>query len=181
MLLMAVAGLAHAVATLAVLPGVSDRLRANATAAAGASGSDIDGMVTVLRVGSITGAALTAVVSVLLLLLAFGVRRGRNAARIATWVVCGLGLLCGCGAALALPIQRGGNIDLPGTGLAAALTDAYPSGWIGLNTALSVAQALGYLVVALLLLLPGSFAFFRRPAAPASAAVVAPGWQSPIT
>jgi hypothetical protein len=39
--------------------------------------------------------------------------------------------------------------------------DAYPSGWIGLNIAVAVAQMAGYLLVAVLLVVsPG--AFFRR-------------------
>jgi len=78
------------------------------------------------------------------------VSRGSNSARIGTWVFCGLGLLFGCGTAVAVTAQRAGE-GTPGT-LGYALSEAYPGGWIGLNLALAVAQMAGYLVVAVLLI-----------------------------
>jgi hypothetical protein len=54
-----------------------------------------------------------------------------------------------------------------------ALLDAYPSGWIGLNLTLAIAQVIGYVAVAVLLLVsPGEY--FGRP--PKSAGGPQPGF-----
>jgi hypothetical protein len=157
--LLGVAGLAYAVATLAVTPGVVGRFR---TAAAGADRADVDGFVTVLWVSAAIAAVLAIILFALYAVLALGLRRGSRAARIGTWVVCGLGLLAGCGSALAVVIQRRG-VETPGT-LGTALADAYPNGWIGLNIAMAVGQVAGYGAVAVLLAVsPGRFP--RRAAA----------------
>ena len=155
---MGLAGLAYAVATLAVTPGVVGRFRA---AAIGADRADVNGFVTVLWVAAAVAAVLAIVLFALYVMLALGLRRGSNAARIGAWVVCGLGLLAGCASTTAVVVQRRG-VETPGT-LGTALADAYPNGWIGLNVAVAVAQMVGYVAVAVLLLASPS-AFFRRPA-----------------
>jgi hypothetical protein len=164
---MGLAGLAYALVTLAVMPGVVGRFRA---AAGGADPADVDGFVTVLWVAATVAATVAIILFALYAVLALGLRRGSNAARIGTWVVSGLGLLAGCGSTVAVLAQRSG-VETPGT-LGAALADAYPSGWIGLNIAMAVAQMAGYVGVAVLLAVsPGGF--FRRTA------VAGPGyaWQ----
>jgi hypothetical protein len=161
------AGLGYAVATLAVTPGVVGRFR---HAAAGADPSDVDGFVTVLWVAAAVAAVLAIILFALYVVLALGLRRGSNAARIGTWVVSGLGLLAGCGSAVAVVIQRRG-VETPGT-LGTALADAYPNGWIGLNIAMAVAQMAGYVAVAILLAVSHS-AFPRRTA------VAGPGYSWP--
>jgi hypothetical protein len=155
---MALAGLAYAVATLAVTPGVVGRFRA---AAAGADRADVDGFATVLWVAAAVAAVLAVILFALYVVLALGLRRGSNAARIGAWVVSGLGLLAGCGSTVAVVVQRRG-IETPGT-LGTALADAYPSGWIGLNIAMAIAQMAGYLAVAVLLAVSPS-GFVRRAA-----------------
>jgi hypothetical protein len=165
---MGLGGLAYAVATLAVTPGVVDRFR---TGAAGASTTDVDGFVTVLWVAAAIGTVLAVILFALYVVLALGLRRGSNGARIGAWVVSGLGLLGGCGATLTVLIERAGD---DGSGpMTTALLDAYPSGWIGLNLTLAIAQVIGYVAVAVLLLVsPGEY--FGRP--PKSAGGPQPGF-----
>lgn len=158
LIVMAVVGLVYAIATLAVAPGTVDRFR---TAAGTSSATDIDGFVTVVWIGAALGAVLAVILFALYVVLALGLRRGSNAARIATWVVAGLGLLAGCGSTVTVALERGG--DPPRDTLGAALADAYPGSWIGLNVGLAVAQMLAYVLVAVLLLAsPGTF-FGRAP------------------
>jgi hypothetical protein len=146
---MAFIGLGYAISALAVAPRVVSRFRDAATAAGGAK-DEIDGFVTVIW----AGAGIAVVVSVLLfalyLVLALGLRRGSPGARVGAYLVCGLGLLAGCGATVAVAAQQGSS-TFGGSGPAAALADAYPGGWVGLNVTMSVAQMLGYALVAILL------------------------------
>ncbi|UQU64854.1 hypothetical protein COUCH_00335 [Couchioplanes caeruleus] len=159
LIVMAVAGLAYAVATLATAPGTVDRFRS----AAGA-GDDVDGYVTVVWMGAALAAVLAVLLFALYVVLALGLRRGSNGFRIATLVVCALGLLAGCASATTVGIQRSGD-SVPGS-LGAALTDAYPASWIPLNIGLAIAQIAGYVLVgALLLAAPREF--FGRPSKPA--------------
>ncbi|MEV7621469.1 hypothetical protein [Actinoplanes sp. NPDC089786] len=160
LLVMAFVGLAYAVVTLIVTPGVIDRFRADAGSAASA---DVDGYVTVVWTFAALGTVLAVVLFALYIVLALGLRRGSNGSRIATWVVCALGVLVGCGSAIAVGAQRAGD-GTPGT-LGSALTEAYPGSWIGLNVTLLVAQIVGYLIVALLLVV--SRGYFRPAGDPA--------------
>jgi hypothetical protein len=97
--------------------------------------------------------------------LAVGLRRGSNAARVTTWVVCGLGLLAGCGSALTVFGQDGLSDSGPGA--------MYPSGWVGLNVAMTIAQMIGYVTVAVLLVASPAH-FFRGGGAPAQAGQAGP-------
>jgi hypothetical protein len=107
------------------------------------------------------GAVLAVILFGVCVVLALGLRRGSNTARIATWVTAGLGLLAGCTSTLVMAVQFGDDAT-QGT-LEAALAEAYPGSWVGLNVSLSVAQMAGYLVVSLLLLAaPGTY-FGRAP------------------
>src|SRR5690349_17011000 len=86
LILMAVVGLGYAVATLAIAPGTVDRFQA---AAAGGNSADVDGFVTVVWIGAALSAVLAVILFALYVVLALGLRRGSNAARIATGVVAG--------------------------------------------------------------------------------------------
>ncbi|GID95178.1 hypothetical protein Adi01nite_45900 [Amorphoplanes digitatis] len=156
---MAVAGLAYAIAAIAIAPGTIDRFRA---ATGGSGGADVDGMVTVVWIVAAVGAVLAVILFALYIVLALGLRRGSNAARIAAWVVSGLGLLAGCASTVVMTVQLSGADAAQGTP-EAALADAYPGSWFGLNVVLCVAQMAGYVVVGMLLLAaPGTF-FGRAP------------------
>jgi hypothetical protein len=168
--LMAVGALAYATAGLLALDGTVERFR-SAAGGTGVGAGEIDGLVTLLRLSTVLSAVLTVLVGLLLVGLAVGLFAGRPGVRVATWVVCGLGLLCGCCGLAVLVGQRVAPLRLgageqPTAELLAVLGDAYPAWWIPLNAALSVGQALGYLVVAALLALPAANTWFgrRRPA-----------------
>jgi hypothetical protein len=182
MIFMGVAGLVNAVVGLVAIGGVVDRFR-DAAAATGASESDIDGLAGVAWGTVIVGAVLSVLFAVLLIALGRGNLRGSSGARIGTWVVSGLGLFCGCCGLLAVISQSAlswnVSTDDRTEDLTQALTDAYPGWWIGLNGVVSAAQALGYLVVALLLALPASHPYFRKQAV-APAAPVPPPATPPL-
>jgi hypothetical protein len=174
LILMAVVGLGYAVATLVIAPGTVDRFRA---AARGANSVDVDGFVTVVWIGAALSAVLAVILFALYVVLALGLRRGSNAARIATWVVAGLGLLGGCVTTATVALERAGD-PVQGS-LSAALSDAYPGGWIPLNIALAVAQMLGYVLVGVLLLVsPGTF-FGRAPKQQPPDPFAAPAYGTP--
>ncbi|MCX4387485.1 hypothetical protein OG777_11145 [Micromonospora peucetia] len=170
--LMAVAALAYAAVGAVTRGGTVDRFRA-ASADTSASPDQIDTVATLLGVSTVLTAVVSLLAGLLLAGLALGLRAGRDGARTATWVVSGLGLLAGCcGLTLlvgqrALPLGPDEN-DRATAELFNLLADAYPSWWIPLGTGLSVGQVLGYLVVAVLLALPGASAWFRRRPAPSA-------------
>lgn len=166
MVVMGIVGLVNALAGLATMQGIVERFRI-AAQRTGASPSDIDAISAFAWATVIVAALVGVVLAVLLIVLAVGNLRGSNGARIATWIVCGLGLICGCCGLVvaigqsAVPVSAAAG-DRVTQDLLRALTAEYPSWWVWLNAGLSAAQALGYLVVALLLALPAASAFFRR-------------------
>lgn len=168
MISMAVAGLANAIFGLAGTAGVVDRYR-QAAAATGESDAVIDVLANLAWGTVIIAAVLAVIVGTLLVVLALGNLRGSSGARIATWFVSGLGLLCGVFSLFAVLLQAAltWNVsdDRVTEELTRALTDAYPAWWIALNGVAATGQALGYLVVAVLLALPAAHPYFRgRPA-----------------
>lgn len=180
LLLMAVGAVAYAVANLLVTAGTVDRFR-EAARATGAGNGEIDGVASLLRGSTVFSAVLGVLVALLLVGLGLGLLSGRAGARVTTWVVAGLGLFCGCcGLAVlvgqrAAPLRLGAD-DRVTADLLARVGDAYPGWWIPVNAGVSVAQILGYLVVAALLTLPTAGAFFhRRPPRPATGPVPPPG------
>ncbi|MFI6260321.1 hypothetical protein ACIBCL_30005 [Micromonospora zamorensis] len=166
LLVKAVAALAYAVVDLVVLGGTVDAFR-TAARDTSASPEQIDDVVTLLRASAVLSAVVAALSAPVLAGLALGLLAGRNGVRVATWVVSGLGLLAGCCSVAVLIGERAAPLQL-GSGeqavaeLLGLIGDAYPSWWIPLNAGLSVAQGLGYLVVATLLALPAANAWFGR-------------------
>lgn len=176
--LMAAGGLVQAIAGLATLGGTVDRFRA-AAEQTGADRTEIDGVTSLLRLGAGVSTAVAVVAAVVLAGLALGNLQSVNRVRIVTWVVCGLGLLCGCCSLAVLIVQRAVPLSSARDGqisteLIRAVTDAYPSWWVPLAVWLSGAQALGYFVVAMLLVLPAANAFFRGRAPMSGQPPVAP-------
>ncbi|MEV0324835.1 hypothetical protein AB0H63_00080 [Micromonospora echinospora] len=165
---MATVGVAYAVAGLLTVDGTVTRFR-SATMDAPDRGA-VDGVVTLVRTTTVLTAVLAVAVGALLVALALGLLAGRAGTRVATWVVCGLGLLAGGGALALVVAQRFTPFRLDADERTAAvllnaLTEAYPNGWVPLNAGLSIGQVLGYLVVAMLLALPSVNAYHRqRPA-----------------
>ncbi|RAO43575.1 hypothetical protein [Micromonospora saelicesensis] len=166
LVVMAVAALAYAVVDLVVLGGTVDAFR-SAARDTSASPEQIDDVVTLLRASAVLSAVVAVLSAPVLAGLALGLLTGRNGVRVATWVVSGLGLLAGCCSVAVVVGERSAPLQL-GSGeqalaeLLGLIGDAYPSWWIPLNAGLSVAQALGYLVVATLLALPAANSWFDR-------------------
>ncbi|RAO29439.1 hypothetical protein PSN13_04633 [Micromonospora saelicesensis] len=174
LVVMAVVALAYAVVDLVVLGGTVDAFR-SAARDTSASPEQIDDVVTLLRASAVLSAVVAVLSAPVLAGLALGLLTGRNGVRVATWVVSGLGLLAGCCSVAVVVGERSAPLQL-GSGeqalaeLLGLVGDAYPSWWIPLNAGLSVAQALGYLVVATLLALPAANSWFGRHRAPAPTA-----------
>ncbi|MGV9976598.1 hypothetical protein ACWDUH_02840 [Micromonospora wenchangensis] len=186
--LMALAAGVYAVTGLLALGGTVDRFR-GAAAGTAADPGDVDGLVRLLRLGTVGAAVLTVLVALLLVGLAGGLLARRRAARVGVWVVCGLGLLAGVCALAVLVGQRVrplrlGSGDQGVADLFTILDDAYPSWWVPVNAGVSAAQALGYLAVAVLLALPPANTWFtgRRPARPGygPASFTAAPYPSPV-
>jgi Family of unknown function (DUF6264) len=173
-------GLLNSLLSLVNLGTTTDRFRELARGVANATPKDIDNQVTQLGVQTIVGAVIGLLIALLVIVLAFWLLRGSNAARITTWVLCGIGALCACCSGVSLfalssldrvtvsgDVQAEKRVDL-----AKALVDAVPGWQKGLAGTVSVVELLGYLAVAILLALPAANAFFRK---------AAPVWQPPTT
>lgn len=164
--LMAVVAVAYAVAGLFVLFRTVNAVRLAAGSAA--SSDEVDAVVALVTVWTVAGALISLLAGVLLAVLAGLVRAGRSGARVATWVVAGLGVVAGCcgltglGGMRAFPMQPSDE-DRSTVELLAQVSEAYPGWWIPLGASLSVGQVLGYLGVAMLLALPPAAGWFRRP------------------
>lgn len=104
------------------------------------------------------------VVSLVYALLGFLNRKGKNGARIATWVLSGILLLCGA-AGMGLQAMSAGTGDQNGIDMQKvqdAVTDAVP-GIFGLwQTISGILGLLIYLAVIVLLALPAANDFFRK-------------------
>jgi hypothetical protein len=171
---------------------VSQDFRSNA-ADSGASRSDIDGLATGIQATMITGGILTLVLAVAVVLLAIGVFRRSNAARITALVLVIASLFCGVGGAGVTSAARSAtDLSLQDTdaqtaeNLGQALGDSIPAWFVGLTIGLSCVQVLAYLAVVVLLLLPASNAYFRRastqqptPPAPSAPPPMAPPPTAP--
>jgi phosphoglycerol transferase MdoB-like AlkP superfamily enzyme len=169
MILIGLLGLIMAITSLAAMNTLVNRFRERA-ADTDASPTDVDNLVGVVRVVTIVIAISVLLLAVLLILLAFGNLRGSNTARVLTWIVCVLGVLCGCcgvfGAFTSSRMTTFGTTDTDSATaeqLGRALSDSYPGWWSGVNGSLSILQVLGYIAVAVLLALPAANAYFRRP------------------
>jgi hypothetical protein len=164
---MAVAGLAYAISMVAVTPGTVGRFR-DATA-----GSEVaENFIAVVWLDSAVGVVVALLVAALFVVLGLGLRQGRRVVWGITLGVCVLGVLGGCGSVVAIGGQQSG--DAVAGSLGEALNTAYPSGWIGLNAAVAVAQVIAYLLVAFLLLLAPR-AFFGAARAAGTPGAHGPG------
>ncbi len=92
--MMGAVGVAYAAVTVAVTPGTVRRSRAGAT---GVDPAEADGVVALVWTRAAAAVLVSAALFAQLLVLAAGLRRGRPGARTGTWVLAGLGALCGCG------------------------------------------------------------------------------------
>ncbi|HZM77301.1 MAG TPA: hypothetical protein VFC19_16330 [Candidatus Limnocylindrales bacterium] len=135
---------------------------------------EIDSIVSFLRFSLICTAVIAVLFAVLLAVLAWGVARGSQPARVVTWIVCGVGVLWACcngfGSIASFASANPSSTDpdqIAGNLAVRALPD-WAGGVLLGSSAISV---LGYIATAVLLALPAANAYFKgqRPA----------GWSPP--
>lgn len=134
------------------------------------AGTSVAGAESVIAIFAVLGAVIQLLLAATFVVLAVLNNRGRNASRITTWVLGGLGVCCtGLNAGGSAFGNLGGGTtggDLPNPDeVQRRLTDALP-GWVGpVTTLMAVLSLLALLAVIILLALPASNAFFRKPTA----------------
>lgn len=129
---------------------------------------DEDAMRTGAVIGSVGGAALGALFGIAYLVLAIFNARGKNAARITTWVFAGLGVCCGTLGVIGSAVSSfnfGGSTDNgpDPDDVRRQLEDALPSWYTPVVITLAVLALLSLLAVIVLLALPPANEFFRKP------------------
>jgi hypothetical protein len=127
---------------------------------------EADAVATATRVGIFIGIAVSAVFVIGTIVLGLLIGRGSNAARIVTWVLGGIGVLCyTCGlvgnAASSSLANMGGQSEEQAD-IQRRLEEALPSWQNAANIATSVVLLLCFLLVIILLALPASNDFFRK-------------------
>ncbi|WP_329105412.1 hypothetical protein OG792_32550 [Micromonospora sp. NBC_01699] len=141
------------------------------------AGSDLAGAGAVGSVTVIAGAVIGLIVAIGLVVLALLNNRGKNPARIVTWVLGGLFLCCSIAA---LSLSAAGSALSPSSGDAnlpdeaevqRMLDDRLPGWYTPVTTLVSVLTVIAVLVALILLALPPSNEFFRKPQ---------PVWQPPV-
>jgi hypothetical protein len=118
---------------------------------------------------SVFGVVVNLLFAAGLVILSIFNNRGRNGARITTWVIGGLMLCCTGGGLASTGLTSSMNID-SGAGpsqqeIESRLDQVLPSWYNALSIVLTVVSLLAILGAVILLALPASNAFFRKPAA----------------
>jgi hypothetical protein len=114
-------------------------------------------------------AALPLLLGVLYIVLAVFVGKGKQWARITTWVIAGIAVCCngfGLAGSALLDSMLSGMGDVNGVDVAQAAEEiaALLPGWLtATSTALTAVALLASIVVIILLLLPPSNPYFRKP------------------
>jgi hypothetical protein len=134
----------------------------------GMAESQADAAASAAAIGVYAGAVLPLLIGVLYLILAIFVGKGRQWARITTWVVAGIAVCCNAfgllGTAAGSMLSGMGNtggFDQQG---ATADIEALLPGWLSATSmVLTVVTLIASILVIVLLLLPPSNPYFRRP------------------
>ncbi|MBL7260716.1 hypothetical protein [Paractinoplanes lichenicola] len=157
----------NAILTLAISSSLTDAIR---DVYAGTEAEGAESFVSIVFIG---GAVINLLLGAGFAVLGFLDSRGKNAARIVTWVIGGISLCC-LGSSLGSTALVGG-MDAGGTTggpsqdeVQRRLNDAMPSWYTPSTTTLAVAGLLAILTIVILLALPASNVFFRKPAAAAA-------------
>ena len=129
------------------------------------AGTEAEGTESVVSAFIIGASMINLLFAAGFIVLALLNNRGKNPARIVTWVVGAIALCCNglglVGQGLGTMGTTGGEIDADQ--LDRRLTEALPSWFDAANLAVIVVTLLGLLVALILLALPASNEFFRRP------------------
>jgi MFS family permease len=164
LVVVAVVGITSAILTFTTLGTVSDVTRE------AYQGTELEGTEGQSIIGSVVGGVLGILFAIAFIILAFFNNRGKNASRIVTWVLGGISLCCS-GAALGLTAILGSieidTQDAPDPAeLQERINDALPSWYPAVSLTLAILSILTLVVALLLLALPRSNEFFRKPEQP---------------
>ncbi len=134
------------------------------------AGTAAEGSEAVIVGASVIGVVISVLFAAGLAVLAIFNNRGRNGARITTWVIGGISLCCGALGLAGTALTNSMNFDDTAGGPTTAeverrLDEVLPSWFDAATTTLSVLSLLTLLGAMILLALPASNAFFRKPAA----------------
>lgn len=151
------------------------------------AGTAAEGMEGVVAAASSIGAAINVLLAIGLATLGFLDGRGKNAARIVTWVIGGISLCCvGLGLGGNAMVSSMNSTSTTGgpsqTEVQQRIDAALPSWYRPFSVTLSVVMLLAMLAVIILLALPASNEFFRKQPAgydPSLAYPAYPGGQPP--
>ncbi|HEX6077645.1 MAG TPA: hypothetical protein VFZ32_20605 [Micromonosporaceae bacterium] len=161
MLLVAVLGVVSAVIALAVMGGIRDAML---EALAEQDQQMADAASGLFTISMVVGIGFSLLPAVAFAVLSFFLLRGANAARITTWAVTGLFLLCG---ACLLALQGLGNFTPQGDPnsetIARALEDATPGWYTASEIVISIVELFAYIAIIVLLALPAANTFFAKP------------------
>lgn len=127
---------------------------------------DADAVGTAMTVGIIVAIAVSVLFVVGTAVLGLLVGKGKNPARIVTWVLAGIGVLCyGCnlaGTAVSGALTGSINGDPESADIQRRIEDAIPAWQNAASTGLSILMLVALLAVIILLALPASNDFFRK-------------------
>lgn len=140
-------------------------------------GTSAEGAETFVTVTSVVVAVVGLLFAAAFVVLAIFNNRGKNASRIVTWVLGGISLCCS-GISLASTAFTNsmnfdtGDGDVPDASeIQRRLEDALPGWYMPVSITITVISLLALLVALILLALPPSNEFFRKPA---------PAWEPPV-
>jgi hypothetical protein len=130
-----------------------------------------DGTESVIVAASVVGVVINILFAAGLAILAIYNNRGRQGARISTWVVGGIFLCCngfgllGNAATSGMNLDTGSNSGPSANEIEQRLSDELPGWFTPLSTVLTVLVVLTLLGAVILLALPAANAYFRKPQA----------------
>jgi len=120
---------------------------------------------TATTVGIVVGVSISALLAIGVVVLGLLVGRGKNPARIVTWVIAGIGVLCyGCSLA-GTAVQgslAGLGSDPQSADIQQRITDAIPAWQSTITAVASIIVLIALLAVIVLLALPASNDYFRK-------------------
>ena len=127
----------------------------------------VDSMSGVFAIVTVVSLGFAALIAATLAILSIFVLRGANPARITTWVVSGLFLLCGiCQLAFQSTGQytaNGGDVEVDAEAINRAAELATPAWYTPLQISIIGLELVSFVAVIVLLALPAANAFFTKP------------------
>lgn len=164
----ALVGVVAACELLSAMAGfavVSDFRRVYEEAFADVDGGDVT--VTTMMIGTYAGLGLNLLIGAVLGVLALFNAKGKQPARIITWVMGGLYLCCSAGGmalgAAGTAMTTGTSTDVSTADIERWTNEFIPSWYTPATTALTVISLIAMLAAVILLALPAANEFFRKP------------------